>query len=288
MPDARHNIILMVSDDHGLDAGCYGHPAMETPNIDALAADGVRFTHGFCTTASCAASRTVILTGVHGHTNGTYGHTHGCHHYISGNGAAFPVAKTTLYDPGMNLPCIVRSPLHANRGTACDGLVTWADLTPTILGFAGALDDPAAFHGASFKGIIDQRSPTHWRDEILASHTFHEVTNYYPMRVIRSHRWKFIWNIAHQLPYSFASDLWASASWQGALRDDLEHFGSRTLDAYLHRPRFELYDLLADPHETLNLAADPVHADLVRGFCTRLRAFQERTRDPWVHKWDYE
>ncbi|MBM3212886.1 heparan N-sulfatase, partial [Candidatus Poribacteria bacterium] len=40
--------------------------------------------------------------------------------YISDNGAAFPGAKTTLYEPGMNLPCIVRSPLHKKRGTFCD------------------------------------------------------------------------------------------------------------------------------------------------------------------------
>jgi N-sulfoglucosamine sulfohydrolase len=82
MGDGRPNIVVMVADDHGLDAGCYGHRAIHTPNIDALAADGVRFTHGFCTTASCAASRSVILTGVHNHTNGTYGHTHGRHHFL--------------------------------------------------------------------------------------------------------------------------------------------------------------------------------------------------------------
>ena len=54
---------------------------IETPNLDQLAAEGVRFTQAFCTTASCAASRSVILTGLYNHTNGTYGHTHGCHHF---------------------------------------------------------------------------------------------------------------------------------------------------------------------------------------------------------------
>ena len=448
MRDERPNVVLMVADDHGLDTACYGNLAIRTPHLDALAADGVAFTHGFCTTASCAASRTVILTGTHGHTNGAYGHTHGRHHflcfddvvslptllsragyhtarigkyhvapehvfpfdtvlpacgrddvqmaercrpvvegdepfflywcsfnphrgggtldshpsrpnrfgnpdeafpgddetpfrddqvavpsylpdtpevraelaqyyqsvarldrgigrligilqdagqydhtvilYVSDNGAAFPVAKTTLYDPGMHLPLLVRSPLHHNRGATCDGRVTWADLTPTILDFAGALDEPDRFFGDSFKSIIDQPSPTDWRDEIYASHTFHEITNYYPMRVIRSHRWKFVWNIAHKLDYSFASDLYRSATWQGALRDGLERFGSRTVDAYLHRPRFELYDLAADPHETHNLADRPEHAALVADFCAKLKAFQLKTQDPWLHKWDYE
>jgi N-sulfoglucosamine sulfohydrolase len=208
--------------------------------------------------------------------------------YISDNGAAFPVAKTTLYDPGMRLPCVVRSPLHANRGTPCDGLITWADLTPTILDFAGAYDDPAMFNGRSFKGIIDEESPQDWREEIYASHSFHEITNYYPMRVLRSHKYKFIWNIAHRLEYSFSSDLWASASWQGAVRDGLDRFGARTVDAYINRPRFELYDLEADPNETVNLADRPEHAARVESYCEKLRAFQQETHDPWVHKWEYE
>ncbi|HGE71413.1 TPA: heparan N-sulfatase, partial [Candidatus Poribacteria bacterium] len=77
----RPNIVLMVADDHGLDTGKYGNYAIKTPNLDALAEDGVIVTNAFCTTASCAASRSVILTGLYNHANGTYGHTHGCHHF---------------------------------------------------------------------------------------------------------------------------------------------------------------------------------------------------------------
>jgi len=188
----------------------------------------------------------------------------------------------------MCLPCIVRSPLHQNRGTSCDGLVTWADITPTVLDFAGLYAQPEDFHGRSFRGIIDEESPEEWREEVYAAHTFHEITNYYPMRVVRTKEHKFIWNIAWKLDYSFASDLWRSASWQGALRDGLKELGARTVDAYVHRPRFELYDLEADPNEAANLADSPAHAGLVDSFCQKLKRFQEETRDPWLHKWTYE
>jgi N-sulfoglucosamine sulfohydrolase len=77
----RPNIVLMVADDHGLDGGCFGTTVPNTPNLDSLAADGVQFTNAFCTTASCAASRSVILTGLQNHANGAYGHVHGCHHF---------------------------------------------------------------------------------------------------------------------------------------------------------------------------------------------------------------
>ena len=80
----RPNIVLIVSDDHGLETlGCYGNPVIKTPNLDALAAEGVRFTNAFCTTASCSASRSVILSGMYNHANGQYGHQHSYHHFIS-------------------------------------------------------------------------------------------------------------------------------------------------------------------------------------------------------------
>ena len=80
----RPNIILIVADDHGRgDLGCYGNPVIKTPNIDRLAAEGVRFTNAFCTTASCSASRSVILSGLYNHYNGQYGHQHAYHHFIS-------------------------------------------------------------------------------------------------------------------------------------------------------------------------------------------------------------
>ena len=73
---ARGNIVMFVVDDQGRDAGCYGNKAIKTPNLDRLAADGTVFQHAYCTTASCSASRSVILTGLHNHSNGQYGHQH--------------------------------------------------------------------------------------------------------------------------------------------------------------------------------------------------------------------
>ncbi len=60
------------------------------------------------------------------------------------------------------------------------------------------------------------------------------------------------------------------------------------MEAYLHRPRFELYDLQQDPGETNNLADRPDYAGLVGHFCAKIKDFQKRTNDPWIHKWEYE
>ena len=80
--DSRPNIIMIVSDDHGLDdLGCYGNTAIKTPNLDALAGEGIKFINAYCTSASCSASRSVILTGLYNHANGQYGHEHSFHHF---------------------------------------------------------------------------------------------------------------------------------------------------------------------------------------------------------------
>lgn len=63
-PTNQPNIVFILADDLGWsDLGCYGHPYHDTPNIDALAARGIRFTNGYAPAPICSASRAAILTG---------------------------------------------------------------------------------------------------------------------------------------------------------------------------------------------------------------------------------
>jgi len=65
------NILFIMSDDHALAAvGAYGSELIETPNIDRIAAEGVRFNNSFVTNSICAPSRAVMLTGKYSHLNG--------------------------------------------------------------------------------------------------------------------------------------------------------------------------------------------------------------------------
>ena len=446
---APRNVVLFVTDDQSPDAGCYGNPVIKTPHLDQLAKDGVRFTEAFCTTASCSASRSVILTGIYNHANAQYGHLHSCHHlrtydnvkslpvrmtaagyrtarigkyhvgpeavyqfdsalpgnarspvemanncqafidsddkrpfflyfctsdphrsggsvagekhkpnpfgnrpegypgvkkvkydpadvivhpflpdtpvcraelaqyyqsvsridqglgrlievlkkagvydqtliiYTSDHGIAFPGGKTTLYEGGMRIPFIVHSPDVKNRNRDCNAMINLADLTPTILDFAGALKG-AQVHGRSFLSAMQEVNPKGW-DEVTASHTFHEITMYYPMRVIRTRKYKLIWNIAHGLPYPFASDLWAAPTWQDIYRQGPSTlYGKRSVRDYIQRAQFELYDLEKDPHEINNLATDARFQDQLKAMQAKLKKFQQRTKDPWVRKWQYE
>ena len=448
----RRNVVLFVTDDQSPDTGCYGNPHIKTPNIDKLAADGVRLDYAFCTTASCSASRSVILSGMFNHANAQYGHQHSYHHFASydrvkslpvrlaaagyrtarigkyhvapeavykfetvlpgnsrnpvqmadnckeflgaddkrpfflyfctsdphrsggavesdpykpnpfGNkangypgvtevtykrdqvqvppflpdtptcraelaqyaqscsridqgvgqlvkqlkeagvldntviiytadhGMAFPGGKTTLYEGGMRVPMIVRSPDIRQRGGVCNAMVSLVDLVPTILDAAGALPKklPADLHGRSFYRALNEKNPVGW-DKVRASHTFHEITMYYPMRVIRTRKHKLIWNIAHGLPYPFASDLWAAPTWQDVYKQGMDaYYGKRTVRDYIHRPKFEFFDLEADPDESVNLVESPKYAQVIEELKKELQAFQKETQDPWLLKWKYE
>jgi arylsulfatase A-like enzyme len=66
----RPNIIFVLTDDHRWDMmGCAGNKIIQTPHMDALARDGVRFKNAFVTTPICAASRASILTSLHERTH---------------------------------------------------------------------------------------------------------------------------------------------------------------------------------------------------------------------------
>ena len=74
----RPNVVLILSDDHRHDhLSCAGHPVLETPHLDRLAAEGTRFLNAFVTTPICASSRATALTGLdersHGFTFGMPG-----------------------------------------------------------------------------------------------------------------------------------------------------------------------------------------------------------------------
>ena len=116
-PPSRVNIVLIFTDDQGYgDLGCYGSPNIETPNIDRMAAEGIRFT-SFYAAPFCGPSRAQLMTGCYharvGHSfNPGPGHPHGLHpdeitiaDLLKSEGyATMAIGKWHLGDAGPLLP----------------------------------------------------------------------------------------------------------------------------------------------------------------------------------------
>lgn len=72
--EKRPNIIWVLSEDMCADMSCYGTPAVQTPNLDKMASEGLRFTNAFTAAPVCSASRSAMITGMYQTTIGAHNH----------------------------------------------------------------------------------------------------------------------------------------------------------------------------------------------------------------------
>ena len=70
----RPNILWIIAEDFSPDLGCYGNSLVSTPNLDRLAAEGVRYTRCVCTAPVCSAARSALMTGMFQTSIGAHNH----------------------------------------------------------------------------------------------------------------------------------------------------------------------------------------------------------------------
>jgi N-sulfoglucosamine sulfohydrolase len=205
--------------------------------------------------------------------------------YLSDNGRPFPGAKDNLYEPGLHLPLIMRSPEQRKRGVRNGALVSWIDVAPTILDWAGVTPPGnyryAPLPGRSLLPILEETSPAGF-DRVFSTHSFHEINQYYPMRSMRTRRYSYYLNLEPSLAVPVASDVQLSPSWKAITGTPGAKLGKRTLEAFAHRPSEELYELDADPDEVVNLAGNPAHSAILADLRVQLRDWRAATHDPWL------
>ena len=147
----RTNIIFILADDLGYgDIGCYGQQKIETPNIDALAKKGVRFTQFYAGSTVCAPSRSSFMTGLHtGHTA------------VRGNKGTKPEGQTPLPDSIVTIAMLLKK---AGYTTAAFG--KWG------LGFITTPGDPTKkgfdeFYGYNCQTLAHNYFPDHlWHNHV--------------------------------------------------------------------------------------------------------------------------
>ncbi|MCB1120981.1 MAG: sulfatase [Verrucomicrobiae bacterium] len=194
---------------------------------------------------------------------------------IGDNGRCHIRGKQFLYDPGLQVPMIVRWPGKVNPGQVSDDLVQTIDITATILDAAG-VRSPVPLHG---KNLFS--SEVHERKYIFAARGRMGATHD-AMRTIRSKRYKLIHNLMPERPWlqysGYKEDNYPMLAemnvlyLQGKLNTDQAKFFAPS------KPEFELYDIVQDPHELNNLADDLMYAsvkDEMLGELYEWRAFIE-------------
>lgn len=420
MNASKPNIIMMISHDTGRYLGCYGRPA-ETPNIDTLAENGVRFDHYFCSSPQCSPSRGSILTGLYPVKHGMIGLAHlgfsiregtptlpgelrkagydtvliglshetigenGGSRFTSGkalgydavvetagdrasdvgahaasflrersksketagdrkpfylslgffethrdfdeytpvpreeapppeylpdteavrddfaalhgsvksldqgigivlnalretglhkdtivifttdHGIAFPRAKGTLFDSGLETALIISFPDRFPSGKTNSTLLCNVDLMPTLLDMAG-FSPPDGLDGRSFLHLLEGREEQ-VRDHFFCSLTWHDA--YHPMRGIRTQRFKYVRNLIDGPAVYLPLDVHRSLS-------------GRAVQEEYYRPNVpeELYDLERDPLETRNAADDPAFVHILARLRERVESHRQETNDP--------
>ena len=201
----------------------------------------------------------------------------------------FPGAKASSFDSGHRCPLIVSSPEQARRGLVNKALMNWVDFCPTILDWCGVSypEKAAPLPGRSLLPILEDDSDRpgggEW-EETFFSHCFHEVTNYYPYRVLRGRRYKLVQNLASGLTTPLPSDLFRSITWTAVRRDGVEALGERPRAHFESQPAEALYDMESDPAEARNRIDDPELAETVSEMRSRLTAFRIATKDPWLEQ----
>ncbi|MGB4136728.1 MAG: sulfatase [Microbacterium sp.] len=173
--------------------------------------------------------------------------------FTTDHGAAFPRAKSTLYDAGTGVALMVRPPagwgIEPHR---VSDLVIHQDLVPTLLEIAGHAGphDPE-LEGQSILPLIRNAHAEESQEErmVFTSKTYHD--SYDPKRAVRTQDYVYIRNYSEGPRLQLPADLEASRTRQG-LGDD--HLAPR--------PPEELYDRRLDPHELDDVAGQEAYADV--------------------------
>ena len=217
--------------------------------------------------------------------------------FTSEQGYSFPFGKWTCYDLGLKTAFIAKWPGNIEPNTRNNATTQYVDIVPTLLDAIG--EDPSkidvgisdqvgnsGFDGKSFFLALKGETDKH-RDFTYGVHTTRGVINgseSYPIRSVRSDRYKYIQNLSHEeLFYNVVTAKDSGRPGYLLYESWLENAKNQEelswVKHYKKRPFEEFYDLKSDPYEKNNLAQDPKYFDIKENLKTQLKSWMSQQGD---------
>ena len=202
------------------------------------------------------------------------------------HGQGLPRGKRWLYDSGTRTPLIIRWPGKLGVRSVCEDLVCFLDFAPTMLRLAGA-EIPSHMHGRVLPPVevvmtANSRQPSANSRQFIFGHRDRMDETYDLIRSARDTRFKYLRNYAPGRSYAqnitYMNQMPTMREWR-RLNAEGKLTGAPALHFRETKPVEELFDTEVDPHEVVNLAERPEHAETLARMRAALERWQEEVGD---------
>ena len=204
--------------------------------------------------------------------------------FTSEQGSAFPFAKWTCYDMGLQTAFIAKWSGKIEPNSLSNAMIEYVDITPTFIDVAGG-EPIDGLDGKSFLPVLLGEANSH-KQYVYGIQTTRGINNgseHYGIRSVRSERFKYIHNLSPEA--AFQNNITEQSAayfeyWETWLEKakGLE-FAKTLVDRYQHRPKEELYDVQADPYEMNNLAQEEAYQEVLQEHKEKLHSWMEEQGD---------
>lgn len=180
---------------------------------------------------------------------------------LSEQGNAFPFAKWTCYDAGVQSGMIARWPGHIRAGATNQAIVEYVDIAPTFIQLAGG-KIPPSMDGKPMTAVLTAGKSEHKRYSfsLQTSRGINDGPRQYGIRSVRSERYRYVLNLTPEIAFQ---NTMMKSHWWDSWQDMAQKGDRHALEMILRfgqRPAVELYDCQADPWNLNNLAGQSQHA----------------------------
>ncbi|MEC0281263.1 sulfatase family protein [Terribacillus saccharophilus] len=189
--------------------------------------------------------------------------------FTTDHGIAFPRAKGTMKEAGLETALIMSGPSWLSQGSVRKELLCNVDLLPTLLELGG-IEVKDDFDGKSFAKLLQTNEEETIRDDFFFEMTWHD--DYHPMRGIRTAHYSYVKNFEDGPKVYIPMDIHSSISG----KDVREQY-------FVPNDAEELYDLEADPFEENNLIHSREHQQIAFELRERVEKWMKETNDPLLN-----